>query len=110
MKHTNNWINQTPRANLVNDVIEISGRFEPTGRQLIFCQIIAPYDGENNSTIAEQTRANAKLIEAAPEMLKALRMVLNKVGVPNRMGAHVKYTTPLEWLFVEQAIKKAEGK
>lgn len=62
------------------------GPWEVSGRYNVSATFGVQYNASNHSATAEQLSANARLIAAAPEMLKALELVLNDNRLMNAMS------------------------
>ena len=62
-------------------------------------------DGKNNDQRKLESKANAKLIASAPELLEALKEAINWYEMPNAMPNARKF--PYRKML--EAIKKAEG-
>ncbi len=108
MKHTKGEWTITNEADgwksSTNDIL-ISDELNGAGKRKVVGRISGLADGVNNAELIVEAEANAKLIAAAPEMLKALEEVTTFLGhVQPRIG---KLAFNHIWEEVTEAIKKA---
>lgn len=85
------------------DYIRIRGT--ALGRRYKICNVLTPVYENVPSREAEETRANAKLIAAAPLMYKALEEILN--GCPPAKAEEAFMFVDIAKSIAEQALKKA---